>query len=233
MNRKQKRKILLIAWLFSVIIACVVIGGFIHKSQTEQNVSEDIHLQGTVLETELIIRDGEQGQNSFLRTEVSEDEQNVDIPQESNVNKENKTFTGEAGGNNSYKNSSSEKVETSKKHTSMDNNSSDSTEKKPENNDETSKVESDNAESDKETKEQETEETESRVNKPDNNELEIIPSNQQNENQARIGVRPAEAKKAKADAKAAEEAKKAEAETVLKKLLASGMSADEILKKLK
>ena len=34
-------------------------------------------------------------------------------------------------------------------------------------------------------------------------------------------------------AKAAEEAKKAEAETVLKKLLASGMSADEILKKLK
>lgn len=233
MNRKQKRKILLIVWLFSVIIACVVIGGFIHKSQTEQNVSEDIHLQGTVLETELIIRDGEQGQNSFLRTEVSEDEQNVDIPQESNVNKENKTFTGEAGGNNSYKNSSSEKVETSKKHTSMDNNSSDSTEKKPENNDETSKVESDNTESDKETKEQETEETESRVNKPDNNELEIIPSNQQNENQARIGVRPAEAKKAKADAKAAEEAKKAEAETVLKKLLVSGMSADEILKKLK
>lgn len=177
MNRKQKRKILLIVWLFSVIIACVVIGGFIHKSQTEQNVSEDIHLQGTVLETELIIRDGEQGQNSFLRTEVSEDEQNVDIPQESNVNKENKTFTGEAGGNNSYKNSSSEKVETSKKHTSMDNNSSASTEKKPENNDETSKVESDNTESDKETKEQETEETESRVNKPDNNELEIIPSN--------------------------------------------------------
>ena len=42
-----------------------------------------------------------------------------------------------------------------------------------------------------------------------------------------------EAKKAKADAKAAEEAKKAEAEAVLKKLLASGMSADEILKKLK
>ena len=115
----------------------------------------------------------------------------------------------------------------------MDNNSSDSTEKKPENNDETSKVESDNTESDNETKEQETEETESRVNKPDNNELEIIPSNQQNENQARIGVRPAEAKKAKADAKAAEEAKKAEAETVLKKLLVSGMSADEILKKLK
>lgn len=63
------------------------------------------------------------------------------------------------------------------KHTSMDNNSSASTEKKPENNDETSKVESDNTESDKETKEQETEETESRVNKPDNNELEIIPSN--------------------------------------------------------
>ena len=40
-------------------------------------------------------------------------------------------------------------------------------------------------------------------------------------------------KKAKADAKAAEEAKKAEAETVLKRLLASGMSADEILEKLK
>lgn len=38
-----------------------------------------------------------------------------------------------------------------------------------------------------------------------------------------------EAKKAKADAKAAEEAKKAEAEDVLKKLLASGVSADEIL----
>ena len=42
-----------------------------------------------------------------------------------------------------------------------------------------------------------------------------------------------EVKKAKADAKAAEEAKKAEAESVLKKLLASGMSADEILEKLK
>ena len=42
-----------------------------------------------------------------------------------------------------------------------------------------------------------------------------------------------EAKKAKADAKAAEEAKKTEAEAVLKKLLAEGMSADEILAKLK
>ena len=42
-----------------------------------------------------------------------------------------------------------------------------------------------------------------------------------------------EAKKAKADAKTAEEAKKAEAENVLKKLLASGVSADEILEKLK
>ena len=42
-----------------------------------------------------------------------------------------------------------------------------------------------------------------------------------------------EAKKAKADAKAAEEAKKTEAEAVLKRLLASGMSADEILEKLK
>ena len=39
--------------------------------------------------------------------------------------------------------------------------------------------------------------------------------------------------KAKADAKAAEEAKKTEAESVLKKLLAEGMSADEILAKLK
>ena len=42
-----------------------------------------------------------------------------------------------------------------------------------------------------------------------------------------------EGKKAKADAKAAEEAKKTEAESVLKKLLAEGMSADEILAKLK
>ena len=42
-----------------------------------------------------------------------------------------------------------------------------------------------------------------------------------------------EAKKAKADAKVAEEAKKAEAESVLKKLLASGISADEILEKRK
>lgn len=42
-----------------------------------------------------------------------------------------------------------------------------------------------------------------------------------------------EAKKTKADAKAAEEAKKTEAESVVKKLLASGMSADEILEKLK
>ncbi|MGO5275610.1 hypothetical protein ACTQ07_03505 [Holdemanella porci] len=42
-----------------------------------------------------------------------------------------------------------------------------------------------------------------------------------------------ESKKAKADAKAAEEAKKTEAEAVLKKLLTSGMSADEILEKLK
>ena len=42
-----------------------------------------------------------------------------------------------------------------------------------------------------------------------------------------------EAKKAKADAKSAEEAKKSEVETVLKRLLASGMSADEILEKLK
>ena len=42
-----------------------------------------------------------------------------------------------------------------------------------------------------------------------------------------------EAKKVKADAKVAEEAKKAEAEDVLKKLLASGVSAEEILEKLK
>ena len=42
-----------------------------------------------------------------------------------------------------------------------------------------------------------------------------------------------EAKKAKADAKAAEEAKKAEAESVVKRLLASGMSAEEILEKMK
>ena len=42
-----------------------------------------------------------------------------------------------------------------------------------------------------------------------------------------------EAKKAKADAKATEEAKKTEAESVLKKLLAEGVSADEILAKLK
>ena len=42
-----------------------------------------------------------------------------------------------------------------------------------------------------------------------------------------------EAKKAAAEAKAAEAAKKAEAEDVLKKLLTSGMTADEILEKLK
>ena len=42
-----------------------------------------------------------------------------------------------------------------------------------------------------------------------------------------------EKKKADADAKVAEAAKKAEAEDVLKKLLSSGVSADEILEKLK
>ena len=42
-----------------------------------------------------------------------------------------------------------------------------------------------------------------------------------------------EAKKVKAESKAAESAKKAEAEDVLKKLLASGVSADDILAKLK
>ena len=53
------------------------------------------------------------------------------------------------------------------------------------------------------------------------------------EKKAEKEVATLEAKKAKADAKAAEEAKKIEAETVLKKLLASGMSAEEILEKLK
>ena len=42
-----------------------------------------------------------------------------------------------------------------------------------------------------------------------------------------------EAKKAKEDAKTAEKAKKAEAESVVKRLLASAMSADEILERLK
>ena len=42
-----------------------------------------------------------------------------------------------------------------------------------------------------------------------------------------------EKKQADADAKVAEAAKKAEAEDVLKKLLAEGMSTDEILEKLK
>ena len=42
-----------------------------------------------------------------------------------------------------------------------------------------------------------------------------------------------EKKKADADAKVAEAAKKAEAEDMLKKLLSSGVSADEILEKLK
>ena len=42
-----------------------------------------------------------------------------------------------------------------------------------------------------------------------------------------------EAKKAKADAKAAEEAKKTEVEAVLKKLLAEGVSADDIIEELK
>jgi len=42
----------------------------------------------------------------------------------------------------------------------------------------------------------------------------------------------AEAKKAAIEKKAAEEAKKGEAEDVLKKLLASGMTAEEILAKL-
>ena len=42
-----------------------------------------------------------------------------------------------------------------------------------------------------------------------------------------------EKKKADADAKVAEAAKKAEAEDVLKKLLAEGTSTDEILEKLK
>lgn len=42
-----------------------------------------------------------------------------------------------------------------------------------------------------------------------------------------------EAKKSAAEAKAAEAAKKVESEAVLKKLLASGMTADEILERLK
>ncbi len=42
----------------------------------------------------------------------------------------------------------------------------------------------------------------------------------------------AEAKKVAAEKKAAEESKKTEAESVLKKLLANGMSADEIIAKL-
>ena len=42
-----------------------------------------------------------------------------------------------------------------------------------------------------------------------------------------------ESKKKDAETKAAESAKKVEAEAVLKKLLASGMTADEILEKLK
>ena len=42
----------------------------------------------------------------------------------------------------------------------------------------------------------------------------------------------AEAKKVAAEKKAAEESKKAEAESVLKNLLASGLSADEIVAKL-
>ena len=42
-----------------------------------------------------------------------------------------------------------------------------------------------------------------------------------------------EAKKAKADAKAADEAKKDEVEIVLKNLLSSGMMANDILEKLK
>ena len=46
-------------------------------------------------------------------------------------------------------------------------------------------------------------------------------------------VAKAEAKKLAAETKAAEEAKKGEAESVLKKLLASGMTADEILAKLR
>ena len=50
---------------------------------------------------------------------------------------------------------------------------------------------------------------------------------------AEKSFRKLDAKKAKADAKAAEEAKKTEAEAVLKKLLASGMSVGEILEKLK
>jgi len=51
--------------------------------------------------------------------------------------------------------------------------------------------------------------------------------------QAEKEIAKLEAKKAAAEAKAAETAKKVEAEAVLKKLLASGVTADEILEKLK
>lgn len=49
---------------------------------------------------------------------------------------------------------------------------------------------------------------------------------------AEKAVAKAEARKTAAETKAAEDAKKAEAEIVLKKLLASGMSAEEIVAKL-
>lgn len=42
-----------------------------------------------------------------------------------------------------------------------------------------------------------------------------------------------EAKKAKTNQKASEEAKKSEAEAVVKKFLADGMNADEVLEKVK
>ena len=51
--------------------------------------------------------------------------------------------------------------------------------------------------------------------------------------QTEKGIAKLEDKKAAAETKAAEAAKKVEAEAVLKKLLASGMTADEILEKLK
>ena len=49
----------------------------------------------------------------------------------------------------------------------------------------------------------------------------------------KAALRKAEKEVTSLDAKAAEEAKKAEAESVVKRLLASGMSADEILERLK
>ena len=64
--------------------------------------------------------------------------------------------------------------------------------------------------------------------------IESWPENQKSRAEInRQGNRQNRGQKVKAETKAAESAKKAEAEDVLKKLLASGMTADEILAKLK